>query len=797
MKITRGGFFMERSMIADNKSVDLKNIIKVNLMDSNTLILCIIGFLLSRAMVVDNIAPLGVAFFLCVSRIDKYKLPVFISTLAGTLLSFNQTSNIIKYAMCIMIIQFISINIKNIKSINKISMIGMLIMIPISIGQAIIFGNYIYNLSIALVECILMFVSTYVFSYGVSIINKRASRKVTSSEEIVALTIIITFSIMGIGDISILGISIRNILSTMVILVLSISSGAAFGASSGVIIGLVYFINNLTSSMYMGVYAFAGLIAGGFSKVNKYLSVLGYIIGWSLIYIYTSGVGSNVMEIRDIFIGSILVMLIPDDFIKKVERFIKGNGGLSDGIEDYLSRSREITNNRLRGMYKTYSDLANTFDRIREKEKILDQKDIAHIIDMVHNDECKNCGMRRRCWETRFNYTYIMMNRILEELEESGEVHLSNIPSDFKKDCIKPESIVKTSNCYYKMFALDYSWQQKFSENRKLVAKQIKYMSKSIECMAFELDRDITFDMEMERNILVELDRNNINVNKLNYISKDSNEFEVLIERDTCKDNSLCENKIVKIVSNVLGQEVVASKVGCTCLGDSCKIKLSKRQEYKVVTEVSNMSKDGYIISGDNYTYMEISEGKYMMAISDGMGKGKKAYEESSITIDILEKMMDSKIDEEIVIDTINNILMLKSSDEMFSTLDLGIVDLNKGLLSTIKMGACSTYIKRSNGDIDLISTASLPVGILSDVNIERDSKKVKDGDYIIMVSDGIIDAGKNKNLGDNWLIYFLKNLDTVNPKDISKEILNRALDIQNNNIYDDMTVMVSKVYKH
>lgn len=788
---------MQRSVVVSNRKIDLKNTMKINLSDSNTIILCLIGFLLSRAMVVDNIAPLGVAFFLCVSKLDKYRLPVFVSTLAGTLLSFNQASNIIKYSMCIIIMHFIANNIKNIKSINKISMIGMIIIMPLSIGQAIVFGNYIYNLSISLVECILMFVSTYIFSYGVSIINKRASRKVTSSEEIVALTIIITFSIIGIGDVSIIGISIRNILATMTILILSITGGAALGASSGVIIGLVYFINNITSSMYMGIYAFAGLISGGFNKVNKYLSIAGYIVGWSLIYIYTSGSGSNIMAIRDIFIASILVMLIPEEFMKKIEKFIKGNGGLSDGIEDYLSRSREITNNRLRGMYKTYSDLANTFDKIREKEKILDQKDIAHIIDMVYSDECKNCGMRRRCWETRFNYTYTMMNRILECLEESGEIQLDNIPSDFKKDCIKPESIVKTSNCYYKMFALDYSWQQKFSENRKLVAKQIRYMSKSIECMAMELDRDITFDMEMENNILIELDRNNISVKKLNYISKDLNDFEVLIEKETCKGGNLCERKIAGVVSSVVGQDLDVNKIGCTCLGDSCKIKLSKKQEYKVVTEVSNMSKDGYIISGDNYTYMEISEGKYMMAISDGMGKGRKAYEESSITIDILEKMMDSKIDEEIVIDTINNILMLKSSDEMFSTLDLGIVDLNKGILNTIKMGACSTYIKRSNGDIDLISTASLPVGILSDVNIERDTRKIKDGDYIIMVSDGIIDAGKNKNLGDNWLIYFLKNMDTSNPKDISKEILNRALDIQNNNIYDDMTVLVSKVYKH
>ncbi len=36
------------------------------------------------------------------------------------------------------------------------------------------------------------------------------------------------------------------------------------------------------------------------------------------------------------------------------------------------------------------------------------------------------------------------------------------------------------------------------------------------------------------------------------------------------------------------------------------------------------MSRDGHILCGDNYTYMEINDGKYMMAISDGMGKGKK-----------------------------------------------------------------------------------------------------------------------------------------------------------------------------
>ena len=197
---------------------------------------------------------------------------------------------------------------------------------------------------------------------------------------------------------------------------------------------------------------------------------------------------------------------------------------------------------------------------------------------------------------------------------------------------------------------------------------------------------------------------------------------------------------------------------------------------------------------GDNYTFMEIYDGKYMMAISDGMGKGKKAYDESSVTIDILENMMEAKIDKEIVINTINNMLLLKSSEEIFSTLDLGIIDLKKGRLETVKMGVCSTYISRENKDVDLISSSSLPVGILSEINLDRHNVKVKNGDYIIMVSDGIVDAGKNNDFGENWLIYFLKKLNTNNPKEIANQILDRALELQLGAVDDDMTVLVTKV---
>ena len=116
------------------------------------------------------------------------------------------------------------------------------------------------------------------------------------------------------------------------------------------------------------------------------------------------------------------------------------------------------------------------------------------------------------------------------------------------------------------------------------------------------------------------------------------------------------------------------------------------------------------------------------------------------------------------------------------------------GALVGIVIYGIYIYIKRNDKDIDLISSSSLPVGILSDIKLDRKITKVNYGDYIIMVSDGILDAGKNNNLGDNWLIYFLQKIKTTNPKEIANLILDRALEIQDGVVEDDMTVLVTKV---
>ena len=784
---------MDRTATIKNKGFNYTNLKLSKMFDSKTIIFMIIGFLLSRSILIDGIAPLGLAFFLYICRVDKYRVQVFIAVLMGTLLSFNETPIIAKYIICITIIMILSKKIREVTELAKISLIGVCITLPVSIICALITDRSLYNFIVVGVESIIVFTSVFIFAYGIKFLISNQNKMSIKTEEIISISLLTTFSIMGVGQMAILGVSLRSVLATVFILVSAIIGGASIGSSCGVIVGLAFIINNAISAIYMGIYAFAGLIGGAFNRVNRYLCILGYILSWIIIFAYTSGLQSNMNLIRDILIGALIVSIFPKSFLEKIESAIKININTSQSVNEYIIRMKDLTNSKLVNIQRAYNDLANTFEKIRQKDEIIDQSDIAQLIDMIYSDECSSCSMKKVCWEVRFNKTYTLMYDMIQNLE-AGQLTIDAIPEEFKKSCMNPEQVMKVSNYYYKIFALDYDWSMKFQESRKLIADQIRNVSKSIKYLAQDIENSAMLDLNKEKNILDELERNNIIVNKINYLTKGKNEFKITIDKNTCANGGLCDEKLVSVISNYLGEQLSAQRYGCNIYKDTCKIVLTKAEKFTATTQAFSLSRDGHVMCGDNYTYMEIDNGQYMMAICDGMGKGKRAYDESSTTIDILEKMIEARIDNEIVIKTINNMLLLGNSDEIFSTLDLGIIDLKQGRLETVKMGACSTYIKRANNDVDFISSSSLPVGILSDIKLDRHNYKLNDGDYIIMVSDGIIDAGKNNDIGENWLIYFLKKLNTYDPKEIIDKIVDRALELQMDKIEDDMTIMVTKV---
>ena len=123
------------------------------------------------------------------------------------------------------------------------------------------------------------------------------------------------------------------------------------------------------------------------------------------------------------------------------------------------------------------------------------------------------------------------------------------------------------------------------------------------------------------------------------------------------------------------------------------------------------------------------------------------------------------------------------------------MVDLYTGKLELVKSGAAPTFIKRKDHCI-IINSESLPIGIFNDVEFKVYEQNLQDGDLVIMMSDGVLDANKKTSNPQRWMQELIASIDSLNPQILSDEIFNSARLANRNTIDDDMTLLVTKVWK-
>lgn len=221
--------------------------------------------------------------------------------------------------------------------------------------------------------------------------------------------------------------------------------------------------------------------------------------------------------------------------------------------------------------------------------------------------------------------------------------------------------------------------------------------------------------------------------------------------------------------------------------------------KYRMDTAVSGCARCGSI-SGDSYICKKLDDNRYIMLLCDGMGNGEKAAIESSLAVKTLSNLIEAGFETELALHTLNSILLLKADDEVFSTVDIGIFDADKGRFKLYKIGAASTFIKR-NGRVDIVKMAALPMGIVDGLKIDYVNLKLKEGDQIIMVSDGVTDSGRyiendNENGSDEagWLSRLILSVRSTDPATMADLIINKSIENYGLRERDDLTVLSAVV---
>jgi stage II sporulation protein E len=169
------------------------------------------------------------------------------------------------------------------------------------------------------------------------------------------------------------------------------------------------------------------------------------------------------------------------------------------------------------------------------------------------------------------------------------------------------------------------------------------------------------------------------------------------------------------------------------------------------------------------------------------MGSGRGAAVESRMVVSMFRKLITSGVNYSSAIKLINSIMLTKSREESFATLDAVRIDPDSGTLTVIKSGAAATLIR--HGDkVMKISSPTCPIGIVEEAESFSETYDFDENDIIIMFSDGI-----NENE-----YRFIKELLMCSSdiKSIVDEICAKA-ELFNSNIrQDDVTVIGVKINK-
>ena len=151
---------------------------------------------------------------------------------------------------------------------------------------------------------------------------------------------------------------------------------------------------------------------------------------------------------------------------------------------------------------------------------------------------------------------------------------------------------------------------------------------------------------------------------------------------------------------------------------------------------------------------------------------------------ELLARLIEAGVSLDASLKLVNSALLVKSGDESLATIDITGVDLYTGKAEFYKAGAAPTFLRKS-GKGGYVESSSLPVGILGGVNFEKNAVTLRDGDVIVMVSDGAV-AG-----GYEWLVSDLEHYGGDDPKELSEQLADEARRRRTDGHEDDITVIV------
>lgn len=782
-----------------------------NVFAKNNIVLYVVSFMLSMVGLTGEFSIFSVSMLGACFASSVPALGIVLVSLIGNLIKYGVGGALGYFltALIMVVTLFLIKPVYNEQERNEKIKIGKNVFISTLLLQIVklaISTFTIYDMLSGVAVSIIALVFYKIFVNAIVVLQDFNKRSAFSIEEVIGASLLLAISVGAFGDLNIFGFGIRNILSILIVMILGWKNGVLVGTTSGVTIGVTLGIITGSEPIMIAAYAISGMIAGILNRFGKLGVIIGFALGNVILAYVSNGYTIELIHFKEILIASIGLLAVPKTLHIDLEEFIGNSKFLPVVPNRALNKSKEVAEN-LNSVSEAIQEMATAYKKYEprtfEENTHRNANKQIFIAELLNNlepyrenmlyDDIANVDGKiiDKIFSILLDKQQIEKEDLLKTFAECNSYIIESNDNNVSKLLEKNiNEIVRTINMSYRISKSDFIWRKKVEQNNANMEKQLNGVSKAIQNMAKDIQKELELGEKYEKEnkeIIEILKQKDINIEDISISKEDRYIVDIYLNEilETIKINTI-EKVLTKVLKEniVLNDEVSVGK----------KLSFISDDKYVMAIGSGETIKNKSKVSGDSILNIRLKDGKYLVAISDGMGSGQEAKKSSTQALRMLENLLLSGFDKNTSLELINTSLINQNS-EVFSTLDIAIIDLYKGTIEFIKSGACPTYIKNKK-KVQIIKSNTLPAGIIDVNDVQTFDKDISTGDIMLMCSDGILDSNveyKNKEL---WIKYLLEDIETNNTQKIADLILSEAIDNNYGVPKDDMSIVVCKFMK-
>lgn len=744
------------------------------------------GILVSKGNVFGNYYPFGLSF--SASAPGKFFIPVTLGTAFGYLFPLRLATSV-RYISSLIAIAAIRWTLSDLKKLKSSAFYTPIIVFLSSLITGIAVncaGNFeIGIIWISIVEATIASVASYFFDQSYNIlVNKNYNEM--SYKKFIYISISLSLILFSLEDLRFWNLSLGRVLAIVVILIASYLFGAVGGALVGIPAGVMFGMSNLGSNYFSGVYAFGGMLGGLCSSFGKIYVAGVFVVTQVILSLQSNDVSKMIIGFYEVILAVGIFLLIPKGFLKKTNQLF---GSFSFSKSNIQSHSQNAIVTKIKFMSKFLVGIPKVISKL--STDIFDKRgsdSLRHSCETALMNTCETCAKREFCYGVCREQTRRDLNFFIDNVIKGNLEYDSIFPKEFSLRCPNGKVIFDDLLSTYKSYLSKKSDNARAEDLKGAAGQQIYAVSSLLQDLSNDIKQnDYVYDYECAEKISKRLNDYGINISNIICQHNKSGKFFVEMEVYNFYRNRI-DSKFKNIISEVCGKEFGEPII--TGLGESFRVQICEKTNYKIEYNVAQHNCNGGNVCGDSFRIFEDGVGNLNVILSDGMGTGKVASQEGMLTSELMKNFMKAGMGFDCSVKLVNSSLIMNAKEEVLSTLDTLSLNLFNGKCKFMKAGAPTTYII-SGKEVKKVEFSSLPIGIFNDVSAAVKEYYVTDGDYIVMLSDGATD------LGGEWIEDILKNGNYHTVEELSKMIVNCAIDIRKSTHDDDITAIAIKISKN